>query len=161
MPQSRRYKKKKSAGKAILAWIIVLAILAAAVFVFVSFFYEDTKKKLDEMNYPRTYSTYVEKAAKDYDLDPALIYAVIHTESGFDPKAESGVGAKGVMQMMPRSAIAAYNAGFVVSDWLNDTNYSSDGKNLDSIPYPETENYVDKVESAKEMYIKLYYSQSN
>lgn len=168
--------------------------------------YEDTKKKLDEMNYPRTYSTYVEKAAKDYDLDPALIYAVIHTESGFDPKAESGVGAKGVMQMMPssfewlqeqrgcagqyteddlfdpeicidygsyllkyfydyygteRSAIAAYNAGFVVSDWLNDTNYSSDGKNLDSIPYPETENYVDKVESAKEMYIKLYYSQSN
>ena len=67
MPQSRRYKKKKSAGKAILAWIIVLAILAAAVFVFVSVFYEDTKKKLDEMNYPRTYSTYVEKAAKDYD----------------------------------------------------------------------------------------------
>ena len=60
-----------------------------------------------------------------------------------------------------RSAIAAYNAGFVVSDWLNDTNYSSDGKNLDSIPYPETKNYVDKVESAKEMYIKLYYSQSN
>ena len=59
------------------------------------------------------------------------------------------------------SAIAAYNAGFVVSDWLNDTNYSSDGKNLDSIPYPETKNYVDKVESAKEMYIKLYYSQSN
>ena len=60
-----------------------------------------------------------------------------------------------------RSAIAAYNAGFVVSDWINDTNYSSDGKNLDSIPYPETENYVDKVEGAKEMYIKLYYSQSN
>ncbi|MDR3909184.1 MAG: lytic transglycosylase domain-containing protein, partial [Ruminococcus sp.] len=86
-----------------MAWIIVLAILAAAVFVFVSVFYEDTKKKLDEMNYPRTYSTYVEKAAKDYDLDPALIYAVIHTESGFDPKAESGVGAKGVMQMMPSS----------------------------------------------------------
>ena len=46
MPQSRRYKKKKSAGKAILAWIIVLAILAAAVFVFVSVFYEDAKKSL-------------------------------------------------------------------------------------------------------------------
>ena len=54
MPQSRRYKKKKSAGKAILAWIIVLAILAAGVFVFVSVFYEDAKKKLDEMNYPPT-----------------------------------------------------------------------------------------------------------
>lgn len=39
----------------------MLAILAAGVFVFVSVFYEDAKKKLDEMNYPRTYSTYVEK----------------------------------------------------------------------------------------------------
>ena len=170
MPQSRRYKKKKSAGKAILAWIIVLAILAAGVFVFVSVFYEDAKKKLDEMNYPRTYSTYVEKAAKDYDLDPALIYAVIHTESTeddlFDPEICIDYGSYLLKYFYDyygteRSAIAAYNAGFVVSDWLNDTNYSSDGKNLDSIPYPETENYVDKVESAKEMYIKLYYSQSN
>ena len=74
MPQSRRYKKKKSAGKAILAWIIVLAILAAAVFVFVSVFYEDTKKKLDEMKFSRTTAHMLEKAAKDYDLDPALIY---------------------------------------------------------------------------------------
>ena len=79
MPQSRRYKKKKSAGKAILAWIIVLAILAAGVFVFVSVFYEDAKKKLDEMNYPRTYSTYVEKAAKDYDLSPNK-YVEYHKE---------------------------------------------------------------------------------
>ena len=56
-----------------------------------------------------------------------------------------------------RCAIAAYNAGFVVGEWLEDENYSPDGKTLIDTPYPETSNYIEKVESAKEMYIKLYY----
>lgn len=55
-------------------------------------------------------------------------------------------------------AIAAYNAGFVVSDWLANPEYSSDGETLDDIPYPETNNYVTKVQKAKEMYDKLYFS---
>ncbi|MCH5296056.1 MAG: lytic transglycosylase domain-containing protein [Ruminococcus sp.] len=55
-------------------------------------------------------------------------------------------------------AVAAYNAGFVVSDWLANPQYSSDGETLDDIPYPETNNYVAKVQSAKEMYEKLYFS---
>ena len=57
-----------------------------------------------------------------------------------------------------RCAIAAYNAGFVVGEWLEDENYSVDGKTLIDTPYPETREYIKKVESAKEMYIKLYYS---
>ena len=56
-------------------------------------------------------------------------------------------------------AVAAYNAGFVVSKWLKDEKYSSDGKTLESIPYNETAHYVEKVESAKEMYKKLYFSE--
>ena len=55
-----------------------------------------------------------------------------------------------------RCAVAAYNAGFVVGEWLQNPNLSSDGVTLDSIPYPETANYVEKVESAKQMYIQLY-----
>ena len=55
-------------------------------------------------------------------------------------------------------AVAAYNAGFVVSDWLADSSYSPDGVTLTEIPYPETSQYVDKVESAKSVYIELYYS---
>lgn len=54
------------------------------------------------------------------------------------------------------SAVAAYNAGFVVTNWLNDPQCSADGVNLDSIPYEETSNYVKKVQAALKQYRDLY-----
>ena len=53
----------------------------------------------EEFLYPRKYSTAVQYWAKEYDVDPLLIYAFIRTESGFDPQAESNVGARGLMQI--------------------------------------------------------------
>ena len=53
-----------------------------------------------------------------------------------------------------KTALAAYNAGFgTVDNWLSDPSCSKDGENLDVILYPETENYVKKVEDAKNAYI--------
>lgn len=43
----------------------------------------------------------VEPAASKWNLDPALIYAVMQEESGGDPNATSPVGAEGLMQVMP------------------------------------------------------------
>lgn len=46
----------------------------------------------------------IEKYAADYQLDPSLIRSIIATESGFNPKAVSPKGARGLMQLMPATA---------------------------------------------------------
>lgn len=45
----------------------------------------------------------IHEKARKYDVDPALVAAVIETESRFHPTATSGVGARGLMQLMPRT----------------------------------------------------------
>lgn len=47
---------------------------------------------------------FVSEAAAKYDLDPALIEAVIKQESAYDAGAQSHVGAQGLMQLMPETA---------------------------------------------------------
>ncbi len=41
---------------------------------------------------------------KGYRVDRALVFSIIRAESGFDPSAESYVGALGLMQVMPGTA---------------------------------------------------------
>lgn len=43
-----------------------------------------------------------EDVARDLQLDPLLIVAVIGIESGFNPLSQSVVGAQGLMQVVPR-----------------------------------------------------------
>ncbi|MCL2405637.1 MAG: lytic transglycosylase domain-containing protein [Defluviitaleaceae bacterium] len=50
-------------------------------------------------------------------------------------------------------ALAAYNAGQGrVNSWLADPEISSDGRTLDIIPFPETRNYVERVEINRRVY---------
>jgi hypothetical protein len=44
------------------------------------------------------------EAAQKYQVDPDIIKAIIKAESGYNPKAVSNRGAKGLMQLMPRTA---------------------------------------------------------
>jgi soluble lytic murein transglycosylase-like protein len=111
----------------------------------------------------------VEKAARDNHVDPLLVHSIIKVESNYNPYAVSSRGAQGLMQLMPptardlgvtnsfdprqnieagvrylkylqdlykddRLALAAYNAGpgaVQKYGWIP--------------PYPETQNYVNRV----------------
>ena len=50
------------------------------------------------------YDEYFNKASTTYNVDKRLLIAVAKTESDFNPKATSGVGAKGIMQLMDGTA---------------------------------------------------------
>ena len=50
------------------------------------------------------YDAIIEKYAADFQLDPSLIRSIIATESGFNAKAVSPKGARGLMQLMPATA---------------------------------------------------------
>ena len=56
-------------------------------------------KKVENTLYPIKYSEFVEYYADKYELDPLLVYAIIRTESGFDPAAHSNADAIGLMQI--------------------------------------------------------------
>ena len=145
----------------------------------------------------------VMQACDDFDVDPALAYAIMRTESKFDEYAVSSADAKGLMQVADitlewihmrtdefdevtaedlfdpvinircgvytlalldelfeseQAVIAAYNAGVgAVQGWLEDPAYSADGVHLDTIPYSETEAYVERVTSAKAIYTDYYH----
>ena len=73
--------------------------------------------------YPLDYSSIVRGHARNYDLNPALLAAVIEEESKFRADAKSSAGAIGLMQLQPATAkgIALRTGGtkFVLSDLYN------------------------------------------
>jgi hypothetical protein len=118
---------------------------------------------------PAHISELVERSARAHQVDPLLVQSVIQVESNYNPYALSTKGAEGLMQLMPstsrmlgvtnsfdpvenieagvkylkylqsmyhddRLALAAYNAGPSAV-----TKYSA------VPPYPETQNYVERV----------------
>ena len=167
---------------------LTLAVLAVAVAVVVVLFGPRLLEGGLRLLYPQRYTELVEREAAEFDLEPNLVYAIIKTESGFDPQARSHADAMGLMQLTQETfdwilslypteddcgcallrllldqygtvevALAAYNAGMGnVSGWLESGDYSHDGETLHTIPYPETDAYVRKVQRAYGLYQKLY-----
>ena len=118
----------------------------------------------------QSYDDVIAEAARQHGLSFSLLKALIHVESYFNPKAVSTKGALGLCQIMPQNlegleigdpfdpwenimggarylkamlqrfngklplALAAYNAGPTAVERYNDIP-----------PYPETQNYVQKV----------------
>lgn len=80
----------------------VLFILVAVFLLY--FLVGDGKEIVLKKIYPVDYQEFVESFADEYGLDRYLVYSVIKVESNFDPDALSNAGAKGLMQLMDKTA---------------------------------------------------------
>lgn len=56
------------------------------------------------LRYPTPYKNYVVKHSQSANINPAWAYGLMRQESRFNTKARSGVGAGGLMQVMPSTA---------------------------------------------------------
>ena len=72
--------------------------------------------------YPRVLPEKVDFIANSFELDPYILYALMRAESSFNPVAVSQVGARGIMQMMPYTAVR-------LSKLLGDESFSLDELN--------------------------------
>ena len=127
--------------------------------------------RIRALRIPRIFKVMVEEIAREYRIDPNLLHAVIRVESGYDPRALSPKGARGLMQLMPATARRFgtsdtfdprenVRAGAQYLVWLlglfkGDIELALAGYNAGEqavvragyrVPdYPETRNYVPKV----------------
>ena len=97
-----------------------LVAIAVGVIVAVALLQGSKPGWWERLWYPLEYKQIVRGHAGNYDLDPALLAAVIYQESKFKADAKSSSGAIGLMQLLPDTAkgIALHTGGsrFEVSD---------------------------------------------
>ncbi|MDY2776847.1 MAG: lytic transglycosylase domain-containing protein [Collinsella sp.] len=96
-----------------LAWYRVLPLAAVLALGSISAVYSYAPALLFEVIYPLRYEEEISRSAAAHGVDPYLVAAVIETESGWDPKAISSQGARGLMQLMPETAHDMVDKGLV------------------------------------------------
>jgi soluble lytic murein transglycosylase-like protein len=78
------------------------------------------------------FQPFVTRYAAQYGVYPPLIYAIIHSESSFNPRARSHVPAYGLMQLVPRSgARDAYLLVYKQDRMLSDTYLYDPERNIE------------------------------
>ena len=123
------------------------------------------------------YQTEIAAASREFGVDEAVIRAIMHAESSYNPLALSRVGAQGLMQLMPATArrfgvTDAFNAGqnirggvqylaWLLKRYNGDLTKAAAGYNAGEgavdrhggvPPYNETQRYVQRVGVLAERY---------
>ncbi len=66
----------------------------------------DANRAAWELAYPRAFRTLIENAAKEFKLQPAVVWAICRSESGFNARVESHAAAIGLLQLILPTAQA-------------------------------------------------------
>ncbi|NQZ24257.1 MAG: lytic transglycosylase domain-containing protein [Colwellia sp.] len=128
--------------------------------------------------FPRHFNKTINQQARLYNIDHALIRAVIHAESHFDPRALSKTGAQGLMQLMPETAkelglknsfdarqnikagsrhlarlIRKYGGNITLVSAAYNAGEGAVKKYNGVPPYPETKMYVERVKILHQRYL--------
>ena len=110
MPRNRTIRRRRFAAVAGLAVVLGLILLVSGTF----------HTAVREISLPLRHEDIIRQQARDKQLDPALVAAVIYAESRFVEGRTSSAGAEGLMQITPETArdIARRSGGlrFVLSD---------------------------------------------
>ena len=140
----------------------------------------DVHSTIDWEHVPLNLTAYgeaIRSAAAEYGVDAALLRAVIHAESAFNPRALSAKGAQGLMQLMPGTAGdlgvrdafdaaqnirgGAHYLAQLLKEFDNDTKLAAAAYNAGPAavqkyagvpPYAETRVYVDRVATLRKRY---------
>ena len=92
-----------------LALALILLIVGSVSITKTYLAHQEERRRLEaeaaeRAQHPLYYADTITAYADAQELDPALVAAVILCESSYDPKAESRLGARGLMQLMPDTA---------------------------------------------------------
>ena len=97
-PRAARRRNRRRwpiwAGIAVVLGLVVGVLVADGTF----------DKAINELTLPLQHEDIIRQQAKEKGVDAALIAAVIDTESKFSDAAQSGAGARGLMQITPEAA---------------------------------------------------------
>jgi soluble lytic murein transglycosylase len=118
----KRNKDRPSRRFALPILLVLLVLGVIAVWIFCM-----EKDRIEQMEYPRKYSQYVEYYAGKYGIDPLLLYTFIRTESNFNAYADSDAGARGLMQITE-----------VTFDWIKSNIAPTEDLSFDDLYDPET-----------------------
>lgn len=123
------------------------------------------------------FATEIRAASMQYGVDEAIVRAIIHAESAFNPYAQSRKGAQGLMQLIPATAgrfgvsnpydpgqnisggvqylawlLQRYNQNLTLAAAAYNAGEGSVDRNGGVPPYAETQRYVERVSQLADRY---------
>ena len=120
-PRRRRFR-----GRVPIRRVVLIAVLAALLIALGIYYVVQYQRHLVYAQYPLSYKDLIVRMSREYNLEPWHVAAVIRCESSFNAKATSGVGARGLMQIMPETG-----------QWLAGKFDEDDGFDPDTLYTPE------------------------